>query len=139
MAPAAVTGQRSWASIPIAMAITKTITGSDSVERSTIAGPGDNPTSPQPIPNRSAPESNDRAAAAKPSAEPNQQATNDDHDVAPGHPWCRHSVAEKCSSKGCRNEASDKCRAPGTIRRLRIDKTSKNSTNAGNPAGEYHE
>src|SRR6516165_5688417 len=80
-----------------------------------------------------------RAAAAKPRAEPNQQATNNDRDVAPWHPWCWHSVAEKCSSKRRCNKASDKCRAPGTISRLRVDKTSKNSADTRNPASECHE
>jgi hypothetical protein len=51
---------------------------------------------------------------------------------------CWHSVTEKRSSKGRCNKASDKCCAPGTISRLRIDKTGKNSADTGDPASECH-
>jgi hypothetical protein len=56
---AARASQRSCASMPSAIAMTKMITGSDSVARFVTAGPGHSPTRPQPTPNRSAPNRRD--------------------------------------------------------------------------------
>src|SRR5262249_40309565 len=47
------------ASMPSAIAMTKMITGSDSVARFVTAGPGHSPTRPQPMPKRSAPNRRD--------------------------------------------------------------------------------
>ena len=51
------------ATMPIAMAMTKTITPGDSVARFAIAGPGHKPTRPQPMPNSAAPMSSGRSIA----------------------------------------------------------------------------
>jgi hypothetical protein len=80
-----------------------------------------------------------RAAAAKPSAEANQQAANYDCDVAARHLWCWHSVPDKRRSNRRCNEAANKCRTPRAICRLRIDKTGKNATDTGDSASEHHE
>jgi hypothetical protein len=56
-APAARAGQRSWASMPIAIATMNKTIGGESAARFASAGPGHSPTRPQPTPNRSAPNS----------------------------------------------------------------------------------
>lgn len=45
--------QKSCASVPTAIATTKTMTGVDKVDKFASAGPGHNPTKPQPIPKKS--------------------------------------------------------------------------------------
>src|ERR1700733_14049706 len=53
--------QWSCASVPTAMATMNTITGTDSVARLAIAGPGHKPTRPQPTPNRIEPATSRRS------------------------------------------------------------------------------
>jgi len=56
---------RAWAAIPAIIAATNSRTGGDSVARLTIAGPGQRPTRPQPVPNSTAPTISGRSIAVR--------------------------------------------------------------------------
>src|SRR5439155_1966429 len=56
--------QKSFNIMPATMAKTKTITRGDDVARFSSAGPGHNPTNPQPTPNSAEPASNGRSMSA---------------------------------------------------------------------------